>query len=470
MKNEKKEKKFKISKFKTYQLLIFLLYVLVVLVDLYIVYKVDIFPLKYIYIYIAISLLIIFLSSRIFFKRKKCKAFKTFFIILLTILTIIYGVGYIYLYKTYNFFDNVLNIGYKTEVYKVFVLKDSNYKTIEDVKEEARRNGISEEQIESILSQDYDNYNLIVLENCSNDGTCEYLNSINNSKLSIIPSENLLSMEENWSRVLKTQRGDYTIFAMADDRYEMNYLSELTKLINKYPGKNIYRTNVTIINEESKEIGKSNIKETINFYEYLQGRLAHTYFETFQGYCFDTDFYNQSGGIECIYKAMYMDDKFVLTAIDNDFMPVSSEHACCYRINASSVSGSPDFEADIAGYNYFFNWLKEKNDKKILKIIRQYLPVHIEAFSKFFTQDQMSEYKKIYKLFNINFTSKIYKIKKWFKKYFYIKNENDFLKIRILFIKINKSKYKTLLICRFDGIGDYMLMRRYLKNIRNSKK
>lgn len=33
-----------------------------------------------------------------------------------------------------------------------------------------------------------------------------------------------------------------------------------------------------------------------------------------------------------------------------------------------------------------------------------------------------------------------------------------------------KEKKKTLLICRFDGIGDYIIMRRFFKSIRNSKK
>ena len=331
------------------------------------------------------------------------------------------------------------------------------------------------EQIESILHQEYKNFNLIVLENFSDDGTVDYLKTINDSRMEVIPSEQLLSFEENWARIIDTERADYTIIAMADDKYETNYLSEIVKLIKKYPNKNVYRTNVKFFNENSEVIGQSNIKETINFYEYLKGRLNHTYFETFQGYCFDTNFYNKIGGFECKFKGMYMDDKIVLTAIEGNFMPVSSQYACFYRMHSASVSGSPNFEADIQGFNYIFNWLYEKNDKKILNIIRDSLPNHIQAFSHFYTDEQVLEYKKIYKLFDINTNSIIYRIKRWLKKHFYIKKECGQLKIRLLFIKIRKNlklniKKKTLLICRFDGIGDYLIMRKYLKNIRYSEK
>lgn len=292
------------------------------------------------------------------------------------------------------------------------------------------------EQIESILSQDYDNYNLVVLENCSNDGTLEYLQSIKDPKLSIVPSNNLLSMEDNWKRVLTIQKNQYTIFAMADDKYETNYLSELVNIILKYPGMNIYRTNIKLIDKNSNIIDQSNIPEKITFKEYLKGRLNHTYFEIFQGYCFDTKFYDKIGGIECIYNAMYMDDKIVLTAIGKNFMPVAKSFACCYRTNPESVSGTPDFDSDFGGFNYFFNWLKSKNDIQINNIVKDYLPYHLSIVANFFSKEQMLEYYKIYELFNINPKSKRYRWVKFRDKYLYIKKQRLETRIRFLFIKL----------------------------------
>ncbi|MBA2745455.1 MAG: glycosyltransferase, partial [Flavisolibacter sp.] len=40
--------------------------------------------------------------------------------------------------------------------------------------------------VASILSQTRQDYNLIVLENCSTDGTAEWLRNINNPKISVI--------------------------------------------------------------------------------------------------------------------------------------------------------------------------------------------------------------------------------------------------------------------------------------------
>ena len=222
-----------------------------------------------------------------------------------------------------------------------------------------------QEQIKSIINQEYKDFNLIILENCSNDGTAEYLKTLNHEKIEIQYSDKLLSIDDNWRRIINVPRNEYMIMAMADDLYKPNYLTELVKLIEKYPKACVYRTNIDVINEDSKLVGQSDITSKINFEEYLKGRLKHTYFETFQGYCFRTDFYNEVGGCPCIFKGFYMDDKLVLMALKKHFMPVSSSYACCYRTHSSSCSGTPDFECDIKGYNHLFNWIKEQNHKKL---------------------------------------------------------------------------------------------------------
>ena len=67
-------------------------------------------------------------------------------------------------------------------------------------------------------------------------------------------------------------------------------------------------------------------------------------------------------------------------------------------------------------------------------------------------------------------------MKNIFKKIFSIKVESKRLHLSFLFFKFSikkrerKLKKKILLICRFDGIGDYVIMRKFLKNIRYSEK
>ena len=313
------------------------------------------------------------------------------------------------------------------------------------------------EQVESIINQEYKNWNLIILENMSNDGTLEYLNTLSDSRISIERSDKFLTLEENWKRILKTHREDYTIIAMADDKYDQNYLNEIVDLIHKYPNANVYRTNLNIIDENSNIIGKSTIKETISFLEYMEGRLCHTYFETFQGYCFKTSFYDKTGGFECVNKGFYMDDKIVLTAIGETLMPVSPSHVCYYRTHKNSCSGSPDIVLDLINYKYFFEWLKSLKNKNLDFIIKKYLPYHIKCCSHFYTENQIREYKEIYKLYSINENDLLHKwinyklkhnpsFKSFLQGIFSIKNEykNDIKRkvIKFLGIKMTFKCYK----------------------------
>jgi hypothetical protein len=190
---------------------------------------------------------------------------------------------------------------------------------------------------------------------------------------------------------------------MADDKLENNYLSSICEMIKKHPNCNIYRTNLNLINEKSEIFYSSNINEKITIYDYLKGRLTHTYTETAAGYCFKTSRYKEIGGIDCKFRLMHTDDKLFMESIgENNYMAVSPEHCANYRSHTGSESGSPNVEAAINGYNYWLNWIYNLNDKKLRKIVYDYLPYHLTQIVRFFTPEELEKHKEIYKLYGIN--------------------------------------------------------------------
>lgn len=315
------------------------------------------------------------------------------------------------------------------------------------------------ECIESALNQDYADYNIIILENMSDDGTYEHIKSLNSDKITIIQSDKLLSIEENWSRIKDLELNEYMTILMADDKLENNYLSSISKMIEKHPECNIYRTNINLINEKSEVFFSSNINEQITIYDYLEGRLKHTYTETAAGYCFKTSRYKEIGGIDCKFRLMHTDDKVFMEAIgDNNYMAVSPDHCVNYRSHTGSESGSPNIEASINGYNYWLNWIYNLNDENLRKIVYDYLPYHLTQIVRFFTPEEFERLKEIYKLYNIDEKDKYHKsiikaltknkCKLKFTDYiFSVKNEyNGNIKkkvIRILGIKITLKREKN---------------------------
>lgn len=259
------------------------------------------------------------------------------------------------------------------------------------------------ECIQSALSQDYPHYNIIILENKSDDGTAEYLDSLQSPKIQIIKSDRLLSIEENWARIKDLPLHPYMTILMADDKLETNYLSLIAKTIRKHPACNIYRTNLHLMNEKAEVFHASNIKEKITIYDYLKGRLSHTYTETAAGYCFKTSRYKEIGGIDCKYRLMHTDDKLFMQAIgEQNYMAVSPSYGANYRCHTGSESGSPNPQATLNGYNYWLNWIYNLNDPKLRQIVRTYLPYHLTQIARFFTPQELEKHKEIYSLYKIN--------------------------------------------------------------------
>lgn len=54
----------------------------------------------------------------------------------------------------------------------------------------------------SILSQTLDDFNLIVLDNCSTDGTLEWMQSLNDNRIIIYPSENPYLLKKTGQELL----------------------------------------------------------------------------------------------------------------------------------------------------------------------------------------------------------------------------------------------------------------------------
>ena len=80
------------------------------------------------------------------------------------------------------------------------------------------------ECVNSILSQTYTNFNLLILENCSTDNTLNWLMSLHDDRIKIYPSSESLVIEENWARVLSIPKNEFMTLIGHDDILLPNYL------------------------------------------------------------------------------------------------------------------------------------------------------------------------------------------------------------------------------------------------------
>lgn len=81
--------------------------------------------------------------------------------------------------------------------------------------------------IESVLNQEYEDYELLVSDNHSNDGTWDYLKTLSHPKLRIMQPPKMCSMSGHYEWLLTQTKGDWVTIIGADDGMQ----PDLTRLL-----------------------------------------------------------------------------------------------------------------------------------------------------------------------------------------------------------------------------------------------
>ncbi len=92
--------------------------------------------------------------------------------------------------------------------------------------------------IESVLSQDYKDMELIVFDNANTDNTAEVVNSFSSDKrLKYFRTDSVVSVTDNWNNALKKSSGDYVLMMGDDDFLLPGYFDTLDQTIkeNNFP-------------------------------------------------------------------------------------------------------------------------------------------------------------------------------------------------------------------------------------------
>lgn len=84
--------------------------------------------------------------------------------------------------------------------------------------------------LKSCLNQDFDDYEIIVCDNCSSKETKEVVDSFNDPKIKYVRSDVDLPMSQNWELALSKTQGDYVIVLGDDDALLPYTLKELDRL------------------------------------------------------------------------------------------------------------------------------------------------------------------------------------------------------------------------------------------------
>ncbi len=117
--------------------------------------------------------------------------------------------------------------------------------------------------VESVLTQDYENVEIVISDNASNDGTLEYcqaLEAAHPEQVRYVRNDCNLGMITNLNRVRAACRGDYVMWLGDDDRLGPGFLSACVGVLDARPAVAHVAATVRYF-EADQEVGRGEVIE-----------------------------------------------------------------------------------------------------------------------------------------------------------------------------------------------------------------
>jgi len=219
------------------------------------------------------------------------------------------------------------------------------------------------ECIESVLTQTYTNFELIIIDDCSPNPVPAVVQSFKDPRITYSRNnKNVGAMEviDNWNNCLNIATGEYFILLGDDDKLSPTYLEEFLKLIQKYPDLDVYHCRSYIINEESKPIRLTPVNpEFEDSYDYITSCLLSQREQFISDFVYRTSTLLKNGGFFKLPLAWISDYLSSFVASGNKGIAHTNEAVFNYRVNSGNITSTGSIEAKRQASIIYFDWIKK---------------------------------------------------------------------------------------------------------------
>ncbi|KAF0132912.1 MAG: glycosyl transferase family protein [Candidatus Saganbacteria bacterium] len=118
------------------------------------------------------------------------------------------------------------------------------------------RSNYLKEAIDSVLSQTFTDFELIIVDDLSTDNSAEVVRSYSDSRIKFYVNKRNLGLVGNWNECLSKASGEYVSILHNDDRYLNNYLEEASSTLDREKDIGYFFSNCNTIDENGKVLWK----------------------------------------------------------------------------------------------------------------------------------------------------------------------------------------------------------------------
>lgn len=224
------------------------------------------------------------------------------------------------------------------------------------------RNGIPyvQECVSSILNQSYKDFELIVLDNASTDGTTQWLSSLQDPRITLHTSSTSLSIDQNWGRILAVSKGEYMTMIGHDDVLDPAYLSTIDSLIRQYPDASLYQAHFRYIDSKGAETRKCHPMAEKQLPPQVLYNFLHDKMDIMgTGFMMRSRDYDETGGIPDYPNLLFADMELWTELARKSYLVVSTKELFAYRIHPTATTSTSTAKKALDAFDRFVSYLEK---------------------------------------------------------------------------------------------------------------
>ncbi len=216
--------------------------------------------------------------------------------------------------------------------------------------------------IESVLSQSYRDFELIIVNDKSPEDISSIVRSFSDSRIRYYENEVNLgkaSVARAWNKCLEYARGEYFVLFSDDDLYEPGFLGSMLALAEKYPEVNMFHSRVGQIDESGKTLRYTpTCPEWESGIEFIWHRLNNYRVQYAPDFLCRTSALRAIGGFVDFPLAWGTDDATWFSIAINGGVGYVNSPLCHWRVSGINISASGDTGQRLRALVLFDEWLK----------------------------------------------------------------------------------------------------------------
>jgi hypothetical protein len=217
--------------------------------------------------------------------------------------------------------------------------------------------------VDSILNQSLRDFQLAILDNNSTDGTLQWVQTINDSRVKVFPSSSSLPIEQNWGRILDVPKNEFITLIGHDDVLEPHYLHTMQQLIEKYPDASLYQAHFNYIDAAGSVIRPCQpMEEKQTAAQFLEKFLKKEIDVMGTGFMMRACDYQDLGGIPPYPNLLFADFELWISLAMKSYKATSPIPCFSFRLHQSMTTSSGDIKYQQA-FKMFMAFLVELKNK-----------------------------------------------------------------------------------------------------------